>query len=181
MVTIRKATIEDIPKISAIYDAIHTAEEDGRLTIGWARGVYPVRQTAEDALNRDDLFVALNDDSIVGAAIINQIQVDVYEGAPWKYPAAGEEVMVLHTLVIDPAAMGLGAGRTFVDFYEKYALSQGCHYLRMDTNARNVKARRLYKRLDYDEIGIVPCVFNGIDGVQLVLLEKLLEKKIRNR
>lgn len=175
MIIIRKATIEDITQISAIYDAIHTAEETGHLTIGWARGVYPVRKTAEDSLNRGDLFVATKDDVIVGAAIINQLQVDVYEGAPWKYPASDEEVMVLHTLVIDPAAMGTGAGRTFVDYYEKYALSSGCHYLRMDTNARNSKARRLYKRLDYDEIGIVPCVFNGIDGVQLVLLEKKLK------
>ena len=42
----------------------------------------------------------------------------------------------------------------------------------MDTNARNTRARALYKKLGYEEIAIVPCQFNGIDGVQLVLLEK---------
>lgn len=175
MLSFRKATTADISQISAIYDAIHTAEETGHLTIGWARGVYPVRKTAEDALNRGDLFVAVQDETIVGAAIINCLQVDVYEGAPWHYPAADEEVMVLHTLVIDPDVMGTGIGRSFVDYYEQYALASGCPYLRMDTNARNVKARRLYERLGYSEIGIVPCVFNGIDGVQLVLLEKKLK------
>ena len=46
--------------------------------------------------------------------------------------------------------------------------------LRIDTNARNVAARAMYKKLGYKEIGIVPTVFNGIPDVQLVLLEKYL-------
>ena len=175
MVTIRKATTEDISQVENIYEAIHTAEEEGALTIGWARGVYPIRKTAEDSLKRGDLFVAESAGKILAAAIINQIQVDVYEGAPWQYQAPDDKIMVLHTLVVSPDASGNGIGRKFVAFYEEYALNAGCPSLRMDTNARNVKARRLYERLGYSEIGIVPCVFNGIDGVQLVLLEKKLK------
>ena len=59
-----------------------------------------------------------------------------------------------------------------MDFYEQYALSHNCHYLRMDTNAINQRARTLYKKLGYQEVGIVPTAFNGIENVQLVLLEK---------
>ena len=44
----------------------------------------------------------------------------------------------------------------------------------MDTNAVNTAARTLYKKLGYTEVGIVPCVFNGIPDVKLVCLEKLL-------
>ena len=53
---IRKAAQEDIDAVERLYDAIHTAEENGERTIGWIRGVYPVRVTAENALKRDDLF-----------------------------------------------------------------------------------------------------------------------------
>ena len=59
-------------------------------------------------------------------------------------------------------------------FYEDYARGHGCPELRMDTNARNLAARRLYAGLGYREIAIVPTVFNGIPGVDLVLLEKHL-------
>ena len=38
----------------------------------------------------------------------------------------------------------------------------------------NILARALYKKLGYKEIDIVPTVFNGIPGVNLVLLEKHL-------
>ena len=44
----------------------------------------------------------------------------------------------------------------------------------MDTNAKNTAARTLYQKLGYRESGIVPTVFNGIAGVDLVLLEKKL-------
>ena len=170
----RKATDADLSAIVEIYEDIHTQEEAGRTSVGWIRGVYPTVKTAEAALLRKDLFVAEENAAIVGTAIINQQQVDVYEGAAWEFPAEESQVMVLHTLVIAPHAFGKGYGKAFVKFYEDYALSQGCCYLRMDTNARNLRARAMYKKLGYKEIGIVPCVFNGIEGVQLVLLEKRL-------
>lgn len=170
----RKATIEDLQEISKIYADIHTAEECGKVTIGWIRNVYPTDATAEEALQRNDLFVAVDDNLVVGAAIINKQQPDAYRDGNWNYIVSEPEVMILHTLVIDPAYSGKGYGKSFVDFYERYAVSQGCYYLRMDTNAKNNKARAMYKKLDYKEIGIVPCVFNGIKDVQLVLLEKKL-------
>lgn len=170
----RKATTQDLPAVEKIYEDIHTEEEAGRTTIGWIRGVYPTRKTAEASLLRGDLFVAETDGAVVGTAIINQLQVDVYGGALWRYPAEDSKVMVLHTLVIAPRRMQQGCGKAFVSFYEDYARQHGCPYLRMDTNARNLRARAMYQKLGYQEIGIVPCVFNGIDGVRLVLLEKKL-------
>ena len=43
-------------------------------------------------------------------------------------------------------------------------------------NARNAVARAMYKKHGYTKIGIVLTVFNGIEDVQLVLLEKYLGK-----
>lgn len=174
---IRKATARDLPDIENLYSEIHTGEECGRTAIGWIRGVYPTRATAEAALTRGDLFVQEDGGQLTGAAVINRIQVDVYAGANWRHPAQDHEVMVLHTLCILPDAGRRGLGTAFVRFYEEYALSQGSPCLRMDTNARNLAARALYRKLGYEEIGEVPCVFNGIEGVQLVLLEKKLEGK----
>lgn len=175
MSIIRRAVLEDIPGVTAIYDHILTEEENGRAVVGWIRGVYPTEKTALDALKAGTLFVLEQDGAIAAAAKIDRNQVPEYADAPWRYPdAPAEQVMVLHTLVVDPAQAGRGCGTEFVRFYERYALDHGCPYLRMDTNARNTAARRLYNRLGYWEAGIVPCVFNGIPGVQLVCLEKFL-------
>lgn len=170
----RKATAADIDRIEEIYNEIHTQEETGRAVIGWIRGVYPVRKTTEDAVERDEMFVEEVDGRIVAAAKINQVQDESYFRGTWGTDAPEAEVMVLHTLVVSPSVKGGGYGTAFVDFYERYAMEHGCRYLRMDTNARNASARALYKKLGYREADIVPTVFNGIPGVNLVLLEKTL-------
>ena len=156
----RRATEEDICGVAAIYEKIHDAEEAGAVTIGWERGVYPVEEEGG---------------RILAAAIINKTQVDVYAKGNWRYEASDDEVMVLHTLVVDLDAGRGGMGSGFVKFYETYAGKCGCSVLRIDTNEKNSAARRMYGKLGYIESDMVPCVFNGIDGVNLVLLEKKLQ------
>lgn len=172
MIKIRKAEKNDLDRIEQIYDRIHDEEEKGLTTTGWIRNIYPTRKTAEEALGRNDLFVMTDEDNIVAAAVINQIQVDEYKYAEWKHHVKDTEVMVLHGLAVDPFKKGKGYGRAFIAYYENYARQNGCAALRTDTNARNTRARSLYQKLGYKETGIVKCVFNGIPNVQLVCLEK---------
>ena len=174
---IRLARLSDLDAIDAIYQDIHTGEEAGRTTIGWVRSVYPTRATAEAAIRAGDLFVMEEAGAVVAAARINQEQVPEYADAAWAADPPPERVMVLHTLVVSPRQAGKGFGSRFVAFYEDYARSRGCPYLRMDTNERNLAARALYARLGYSEPDVVDCTFNGIPGVRLVCLEKTLEEE----
>ena len=183
----RKATAADIDAVAKIYEHVHDADEAAKVTVCWERGVYPTRATAEEALKRGDLYVcevgeavSVCADStsscreIVASGIINKLQVDVYADVNWEHEVADEEVCVLHTLVVEPAALRKGYGRAFVGFYEDLAREWGCPELRIDTNVRNAFARSMYAGLGYKEVGIVPTVFNGIPGVFLVMMEKWL-------
>lgn len=172
---IREATKKDIDSIEKIYNNIHDIEEKGLTEIGWIRNVYPTKKTAENALNRKDLFVVEDNGKIVASAVINQIQVNEYKRVNWKYNAKDNEIMVLHCLAVDPCQENKGYGKALIAFYEDYAVLHNCFMLRMDTNVRNTRARNLYKKLEYEEIGIVKCEFNGIPNVQLVCLEKYIK------
>lgn len=175
MTDIRPATADDLPRIEEIYDAIHTAEETGTASVGWARGIYPTRATAQAALDDGALFVLADGGTVYAAGRINREQVPVYAEVPWAHDVPPEQVLVLHTLAVDPAAAGRGCGTQFVRFYAQRARALGCTVLRIDTNAKNAAARRLYARLGFREAAIVPCTFNGIAGVELVCLEKRLD------
>ena len=142
MTSVRKAVEADLPRVAAIYDALHTAEESGRAVIGWIRGVYPTAQTAREALDAGDLYVMDDGNEIVASAKINREQVPEYAGAAWSYPdAPPEKIMVLHTLTVDPSCAGKGYGSAFVRFYERFALENGCPYLRMDTRTSAISRR----------------------------------------
>lgn len=173
---IRKATDKDLAGIVAVYDHVLAQEERGLATIGWRRGVYPTEDTARQGLLLGDMYVFEDDDShtISAAAVINHVQMPAYSDGIWSIEASGDEVLVLHTLAVSPQETGHGIGTAFVAFYERMAKDLSCHTLRMDTQAKNTAARALYKKLGYTEIGIVPCDFNGLGDIQLVLLEKLL-------
>ncbi len=175
--SIRRAVEEDIPEIVAIYDAVLTEEEQGNYTIGWARGVYPTEETARTAVAMGDMFVLEEDGKIISSARINHEQMPAYASVSWSVQVPDEQVMVMHTLTTDPEMNGHGAGMRFLQFYEEYSMQMGSHVLRIDTNALNKNARRKYANAGYTECGIIPCEFNGIPGVRLVCMEKVLVKE----
>ena len=171
---IRRATGSDIPAIAAIYDAIHSREERGAGCTGWVRGIYPTADTARAAIEAGDMYVETEGDTVVASARINRQQMPAYAEVAWRYPAPDDRVMVLHTLTVDPECEGRGYARAFLAFYEACARENGCRVLRIDTNARNVRARAMYAGYGYVESGIIPCEFNGIADVRLVCMEKKL-------
>lgn len=172
---IRKAESKDIDAVALIFGHIIDEEEKGNCTIGWQRGVYPTWNTAVEALENGDLFVMEEDGEIVAAMRLNKQQVPEYKNCQWEYPADDDQVMVMHTLVVEPSIKKHGYGKKMVEFYENYARENNCPNLRIDTNVKNSRARALYKNCGYKEIGIIPCVFNGIPGVNLVCIEKKLD------
>lgn len=169
---IRRATEKDLSSVERIYEEILEEQEQGRNYVGWTRGVYPTRQTALQALEQGSLFVYQEEEEIVAAAKIDREQVPAYEKCQWQYNDAPDQIMVLHTLVVSPRHPHKGYGKSFVKFYEEFARRKGCLYLRMDTNERNQVARAMYRKMGYQEAGVIPCIFNGIPGVNLVCLEK---------
>jgi len=171
---IRAATAADIDAVEAIYAAIHDKEEREGLVCGWKRDIYPTREVAEEALASGTLYVLEQNGGIIAAARFDGHQEEAYRKAAWLCEAADDRVMVMHTLAVHPSAQGKGAGKRFVQFYERYAAQHGCTALRMDTGSTNLPARRLYAALGFREAGIIPTTFNGLDKVELVCLEKQL-------
>ena len=97
---VRKATEADIPAVTAIYDALLDREEQGLLSTGWTRGVYPTEQTARDALRAGTLYVMEREGRVTAAAKIDQSQMEQYSRCRWQHDAPPEQVLVLHTLVV---------------------------------------------------------------------------------
>ena len=172
--SIRLAREYDISAVTAIYDRVLREEEQGRYTIGWIRGIYPTKETTGTAIAARELFVLETEGKVIASARINHEQMPAYARVSWSVDAAQDQVMVMHTLTVDPEMNGCGAGRRFLQFYEEYALEHGSYVLRIDTNERNLNARRMYAAAGYEEKGIIPCEFNGIPDVGLVCMEKML-------
>ncbi|MCQ2507703.1 MAG: GNAT family N-acetyltransferase [Dorea sp.] len=174
-IIIRKAETRDIDGVSAIYENIHTEVEAGRIINGWIRGLYPTRDTVTAGVERGDFFVLEADGEVVASCILNHVQDEAYQDADWIYDAREDEVLVMHTLVVEPAKSGKGYAKSFLTFYEEYARELGCKVLRLDTLAMNKIAKGLYTGRGYRIAGYVTSNFYTIGLVGMICFEKKLD------
>lgn len=172
---IDKASVNDIDDIEKIYNMIHQQEEEGKLIIGWNKKIYPVRQTAVDALEKDSLFVMRIEDKVVASAIINQRQPVGYDSVDWNFPASEDKVGVLHTLVVHPSFINMGLGKVFVAFFEDYCRALNYEVVRLDTQVKNRVPFTLYPKLGYILAAIRDVPFQKLPiTVELAMFEKKL-------
>ncbi|MFR2155887.1 MAG: hypothetical protein ACLS43_01445 [Evtepia gabavorous] len=102
--------------IAAIYDHIHTEEEAGRATVGWVRGSIPPGRLPWTPSRRGICSWPRKTAAWWPPPRSTRAGPRVRRGRLTQ--DAPEQVMVLHTLVVDPQAKGRGYGSRFVDFYE---------------------------------------------------------------
>ena len=172
--TIRPATAADLYGITAIYDAILDREEAGPVYTNWQRGKYPTTDTARQALEAGTLYVGQEDGFLWGVVNLNGIQLPEYDAIPWTIPAEREQVAVIHTLCIHPAASGQGRAKQMVTFCEEEARRQGKTVMRLDTWEGNLPANRMYPALDYRYAGAAEFFFQGFIREILNCYEKAL-------
>ena len=172
--TIRPATAADLNGITAIYDAILDREEAGPVYTNWQRGKYPTTDTARQALEAGTLYVGQEDGFLWGVVNLNGIQLPEYDAIPWTIPAEREQVSVIHTLCIHPAASGQGRAKQMVAFCEEESRRQGKTVMRLDTWEGNLPANRMYPALDYRYAGAAEFFFQGFIREILNCYEKAL-------
>ena len=62
--------------------------------------------------------------------------------------------LYIHWLCIDPKFAGMGLPKLMIDFAAQKAQSNNVNLLRADTNASEMKLRKIYEELGFDLVGI---------------------------
>ena len=172
--TIRPATAADLDGITAIYDAILDREEAAPVYTNWQRGKYPTTDTAQQALEAGTLYAGEENGFLWGVVNLNGIQLPEYDAIPWTIPAEREQVAVIHTLCIHPAASGQGRAKQMVAFCEEESRRRGKTVMRLDTWEGNLPANRMYPALGYRYAGAAEFFFQGFIREILNCYEKAL-------
>lgn len=171
---IRPATVRDIDAIDAGYTELLLHEREQGTNSHWELGVYPTRATAERAVADGTMYVLEREGRVRASMILNSRQAPEYRDIPWLYPAREAEVLVIHTLCVPPSEAGRGLGTRMVAFAADFARRQGRRVIRLDTNAQNLPAQRLYLKNGFRLAGSRRCLHEGVLDTELVYLERKL-------
>lgn len=75
---IRKGTTQDIDELATLYDDLNDYLECHTNYPGWSKGIYPIREDAEQGIQEENLFIALQDNKIVGTLILRHKPEEAY-------------------------------------------------------------------------------------------------------
>ncbi len=168
---IRKATQQDVDAVAASYEQLLQHEAATHSYTNWKPGIYPIRQDAQGAVKNGTLYVLEQDGQICASMILNQHQAEAYAEIQWQYPAAPEQVLVIHTLCMAPHMSGKGYGSRMVRFAMEEARARGCTVIRLDTYVGNEPAQRLYHKLGFRISGRKLVSHHGLFDSELYYLE----------
>ena len=172
---IRKAVWTDIPAIARTYEELLTYEAEHGSNSRWQLGVYPTAAVAERRVPEGTMYVLEEAGEICASMILNHEQAPEYDTMDWLYPAAAEEVLVLHTLCIPPQKAGCGYGQKMVAYAKSLGREQGCRVMRIDTHAENEPAKKLYQKNGFRIVGYGESLLEGLIPEKQVFLECNLE------
>lgn len=178
-----KATMADVDEVVDSYEELFDYFATHKDPTLWKRGTYPNRDVAAEGASHGWLYV-LRDDAgaLIGSAIFNHVQGNSYGEQPWRYPAEGDEVFVLHTLCIRPSQKSHGAGHAMVQFFMDLAREKGCKVCRLDTNLDNIPASHLYENMGFQLVSTGNVLLKGRKpGVLRYYEQKLTEKPVGKR
>ncbi len=168
---IRKATQNDINSVADIYDRLIDYESKTVSYTGWKKGVYPTSHEPETTVPLGTMYVCEENGKVLASMIINSNQADAYREMPWKYKACDENVLVIHTLCVDPEEKGKGIGSAMVGFAKEYAVQNGFEVIRIDTGVTNLPAQKMYEKLGFEKVGTKHVMHHGVLPIELLYLE----------
>jgi ribosomal protein S18 acetylase RimI-like enzyme len=168
-IIIEKGTENDISELEALYDDMNDYLARTINYPGWKKGIYPVRKDAEAGINEETLFVARNQDRIVGTIILSHETEQGYDKADWNINAADSEAFVIHTLVVHPDYLKNHIGRMLLEFAEGEGRRNHMKALRLDVYEENIPAIKLYEACGYEYIGMADLGYGsyGLDWFKL--------------
>lgn len=172
---IRKATLHDIELIEDTYNEHFAYElEHGAYTI-FKKGIYPTGKDAQRAVNAGTMYVYEENGNVAGSIIVDNAQPAEYSKIIWGQALAGNEVMVIHLLLVRPSMAGKGIASALVKYAVELAENHSCKAVRLDTGKQNIPAVTLYKKLGFHVVEAASMkVGNTIEHKEHLFLEKMI-------
>jgi ribosomal protein S18 acetylase RimI-like enzyme len=148
---IRRAKFSEIEEIVTITQACG-AKMASEGILQW-HDFYPSKDIFEKDIEREELFILLIEDKIVGCMVISSEKDSVYNDIEWL--AEDGRNFYIHRLAVHPVFQKKGYAKKLMDFAEAFAVQKNADSIRLDTFSQNLRNQKFYESRGYIRLGNV--------------------------
>jgi ribosomal protein S18 acetylase RimI-like enzyme len=146
---IRLAKKIEIPKILAITKAC-AKDMIMKEILQWNKD-YPSRNAFENDIKRNELYVLISDDTIIGCMVLTPLMDSEY--IPINWLTKNDNNLYIHRLAIHPNNQRKGFAQILMDFAEQFAIDNNYISIRLDTFSKNVRNQKFYEIRSFKRLG----------------------------
>jgi len=148
---IRHAEIKDLDCLDQMAENIRNQMKESGLS-QWV-GHYPNRDVFKDDLNKQGLYVFVDDDQIIGSISILEENDPPYKAIQWHR----NHSLVIHRLMVDPKHQKQGVGMAL--FEHAIQLCQTNYQsIKVDTHPDNIKMQKLILKMGFEYMGYLSSI-----------------------
>ncbi|CRZ33990.1 ribosomal protein S18 acetylase RimI-like enzyme [Herbinix hemicellulosilytica] len=145
----RLAAESDLDEIcNLVKKAIDRMEQQG--IYQWD-DLYPTRKDFLEDINKNTLYVAVEDGRIAAIYVINRECDEEYHACQWSN--SDESACIIHRLCVLPDFQNKGIGSKMLSHIEEQIKNMGYSSVRLDVFSKNPYAIRLYEKNGYKKRG----------------------------
>lgn len=147
---IRQAKFNEYERIRDFYYILIDDLDKREIPLGWKRDIYPSQEFLKDCLNNQELYIGEINGRIASAMILNHNYNDEYKGIEWLISVNDEELLVIHTLGVNPQFSGKGLAKEMVKYAIDHAREEGIKSVRLDVWEANILAEKVYLNVGFE-------------------------------
>lgn len=112
---------------------------------------YPTEVAFINDLKRNELYVLLDRDKIIGSIVISTLMDEEYILIKWL--SKNENNIYIHRLAIHPEYQEKGFAKKLMSFAETFAIENNYSSIRLDTFSKNERNQKFYELRGYKRLG----------------------------
>ena len=168
---ITAASPDRFQAVREFYYAVIDGVGDSRDSVGWKKDIYPSPDFLKSSICNGELFIATDDEAMIGAMVLNHLYNDEYKKFQWPTKAKDSEITVIHALAVHPSYTGNGCAKQMVQFAIDYARKHQQKAIRLDVLKGNLRAERLYAGMGFQYLHTLPMFYEDTGWTDFQLYE----------
>lgn len=168
------ATKQDVNRIMDFYREVVETVNASTVKLGWNTEVYPDETFVSESIEKKQMCIMKDGDTIIAAAVVNHNVNEEYDLIDWQIKEPADRIATIHALATAPSHRGKKLSDQFLQEIDAYCKSQKDVAFHLDVIDTNIPAYKLYLRNGYSEIACIKMYYEVVGTREFWMLEKVL-------